>query len=68
MRVIDRATGKNLTDFINDNAEPGSTVITNSWTGYSRLGKLGYVHDVGDNKKAQEALPNAHRRFSPVKR
>jgi hypothetical protein len=43
-------------------------VITDGWSGYSRLGKLGYVHEIGTVKKDKEALPNAHRTFSLVKR
>jgi transposase-like protein len=68
MRALDRATEENLTGFIKDNVEPGSTVITDDGSVYSRLDKLGYVHEIGTVKKGQEALPNAHRTFTLVKR
>ena len=44
-RVPD-ASGESLQPAVEKAVEPGSTVRTDGWSGYSGLGTLGYVHDV----------------------
>ena len=39
------ASSDSLHRFVTDHVEPGATVITDGWQGYSGLDKLGYVHD-----------------------
>lgn len=64
------ASGESLGGFIETAVEPGSTVHTDGWQGYSGLRMLGYHHqvvrqtaDVGDN-----LLPLAHRVAALLKR
>lgn len=42
MRVIPDASAAILHGFVRDNIEPGATAITDRWTGYQGLDKLGY--------------------------
>lgn len=68
---IPDASSKSLHTFIEDNIEPSSIIITDSWTSYNGLSKKGYQHKV---KKAtvkdgdEEILPNVHRIASLLKR
>ena len=39
-RIIDEASTENLSSFIEENIQEGSTVITDGWTGYSYLTKF----------------------------
>ena len=64
------ASGESLGGFVETAVEPGSTVHTDGWQGYSSLRMLGYRHevvrqtaDVGDN-----LLPLAHRVAALLKR
>lgn len=61
--------------FVTDHVEPGATVITDGWTGYLGLDKLGYVHDRRSQRAARlggqdpnELLPAVHRVASLAKR
>ena len=58
-----------------DNVEPGATVITDGWQGYSGLEKLGYVHDKRSQRAARsrgeepgQLLPAVHQVASLAKR
>ena len=72
MRVIPDASGGSLHGFVKDSVEPGSTVHTDGWPGYSGLGKEGYDHEVtrlrGNLKNAGKLLPRVHRVISLLKR
>jgi transposase-like protein len=70
-RVLD-ASGKSLLSFIQDVAEPGSTIRTDGWCGYNRLSTLDYKHDIVNvsrsEEMASELLPHVHRIASLLKR
>jgi transposase-like protein len=70
MKVIDRATTESLVGFIEESVEPGSTVITDAWAGYSTkvLSEKGYVHALDEPKPGQDVLPGVHRVISLLKR
>lgn len=70
---IEDASAKNLLSFIEQNIEPGSTIITDGWTGYLPLSKNErYTHQIksiaGSGKEAHELLPHVHMVDSLVKR
>ena len=72
-RCISDASGPNLLKFIEDNIEPGSTVITDGWTGYRKLSQnVQYIHEIkvisGSGQQAHELLPHVHMIDSLVKR
>lgn len=72
-KCIPIASGENLIGFIEENIEPGSTVITDGWRGYSALSNNDkYRHDVkrisGSGQEANELLPHVHMVDSLVKR
>ncbi len=72
-KCIPIASGENLIGFIEENIEPGSTVITDGWSGYSALSNNDkYRHDIkrisGSGQEAHELLPHVHMVDSLVKR
>jgi transposase-like protein len=72
MRVIPDASGDSLHSFVKDCVEPGSTVHTDAWLGYSGLAKAGYDHEItrrgADPRQASKVLPHVHRVISLLKR
>jgi transposase-like protein len=60
-----------LTGFVKSTVEKGTTVVTDAWTGYDDLPKLGYQHHPitinGDQTKTDESLPMIHLVFSNLK-
>jgi len=72
MQRIPDVSRESLIPFIHNEIAPGSTVVTDSWSGYTGLEKLGYVHnkinisDSGD--PAHVNLPGVHRVASLLKR
>jgi transposase-like protein len=70
-RVLD-ASADSLQAFINEAVEPGSTVHTDGWLGYERVGKSGYRHRItflkGRKESASDLLPRVHRVASLLKR
>jgi len=72
MRVIPDASADSLHHFVKDCVEPGSTVHTDGWVGYSGLRNAGYDHEIthrgGDPKQAAKLLPRVHRVISLLKR
>lgn len=72
-KCIPEATGEQLSQFIEDTIEPGSTIVTDGWTGYSFLNNsVKYKHEIkvisGSGKQAHELLPHVHLVDSLVKR
>jgi transposase-like protein len=70
---ISDASGDNLLKFIEENIEPGSTIITDGWRGYSSLSQSKkYKHEAkiisGSGQEAHELLPHVHMVDSLVKR
>ena len=69
------ASAASLHRFVMDHVEPGATLITDGWQGYSGIEKRGYVHDRRSQRAAQargeEAdtlLPAVHQVSSLAKR
>ncbi len=61
LQVIPNVTQATLTDFVKTNAEEGSTVKTDDWSGYDKLDQSGYKHIVSTE------LIHIHRVFSNLK-
>src|SRR5665648_264815 len=75
MRVIPDGSARTLHTFITDNIAPGSTVITDGWSGYLGIDKVGYPHDRRSQRAAKalgeaigKLLPGVHRIASLAKR
>lgn len=72
-KIIPEAKSLYLMQFIEDNIDTGSTVITDGWKGYNSLtlNKM-YKHEIkiisGSGKEAHELLPHVHLVDSLVKR
>jgi len=45
MQRIPDVSSKSLIPFIRNEVAPGSTVVTDSWSGYTGLEELGFVHN-----------------------
>lgn len=72
-RLISEASRDELLPFIEENIKPGSTIVTDGWSGYSFLSKSKiYKHETktisGSGKEAHELLPHVHMVDSLVKR
>lgn len=68
---VANASGEELESFVKSNVEPGSTVITDGWSGYNNVGKIGYKHEIEDKTvvfEGDEILPNVHRIAAGLKR
>jgi transposase-like protein len=70
---ISEASNENLLQFIKENIEPGSTVVTDGWSGYSSLTQSKeYKHKIkvisGSGQEAHELLPHVHMVNSLLKR
>ena len=72
LAVIPNAQGTSLRQFLLDNVEPGSTVLTDAHSGYSAATMAGYTHVpyniAGSGVKAHIVLPGVHRVASLAKR
>ena len=72
MRVIQDASSASLHPFVQDCIEPGSTLHTDGWQGYSGLDKKGYQREVtvlrGRRKEASTLMPRVHRIAGLLKR
>lgn len=69
------ASAASLHPFVTSHIEPGATVITDGWQGYSGLEKLGYIRDRRSQRAARASgedpgklLPAVHRVASLAKR
>ena len=62
LKVIPNVAGVTLVGFIRDNVLEGSTIHTDDWPGYSKLGISGYHHVVTEGE-----LIHIHRVFSNLK-
>ena len=71
LKVISNASATTLEDAIAEMVEPGSTIRTDGWTGYSKLEEKGYNHIVVKHKEEQlghDPTPLVHRIASLLKR
>lgn len=72
--VMADGSEESLLPFIEENVEPGSTVVTDGWQGYAGLRRRGYVHERRSQRAARAAgndedlLPNVHRIAALLKR
>ena len=64
-------SARSLGGFIKSTVAPGATIITDDWSGYAKLGGLGYLHSAvperGDPQVAETFLPIIHLVFSNLK-
>ena len=75
MQTLTDASATSLHAFITDNVEQGAHVITDGWSGYRGIDKLGYTHE-GRSQRAAKALgedpgkllPGVHRVAALAKR
>lgn len=71
LKHIADASGPTLEKTVSEMVAPGSTVRTDGWCGYSKLGKKGYVHIVvahDEQEPGEDPTPLAHRIASLLKR
>ncbi len=72
LQQVPDVSGDSLVGFVCQVVQPGSTVITDGWTGYNSLVSHGYIHDKivlsGSGDPAHVALPGVHRIASLLKR
>lgn len=75
MAVLADASAASLHPFVSTHVEPGATVITDGWSGYYGIDKLGYVHEPHSQRAASACgentallLPGVHRVASLAKR
>lgn len=75
MAIIADASSASLHPFVTEHVEPGTTVITDAWPGYSGISALGYTHQPGSQRAARargedpgELLPGVHLVASLAKR
>lgn len=70
MSVIDNASAGSLREFLVENVEEGSTVVTDGWPSYRPATKGKYTHqrNVAPGRQAVELLPAVHRVASLTKR
>jgi transposase-like protein len=75
MAPLPDASAASLHAFVRDHVEPGTVVISDGWSGYIGLEKLGYRHDRHSQRAARAAgedpdqlLPAVHRVASLAKR
>lgn len=71
LNIISDASSKSLHPFISGNVEVGSHLITDGWSGYSGIDKLGFTRDVHVQKgetDEEKLLPHVHTIISLLKR
>ncbi len=75
MAILADGSAKSLHAFVTDHVEPGAHVITDGWSGYRGIDKLGYAHEPRSQRAARargedpgELLPAVHRVASLAKR
>jgi transposase-like protein len=69
MHRIADASGESLLSFIEESIEPGSTVHTDGWLGYTGVVDKGYRHKVSIlSQKGPAVMPRVHRVASLLKR
>ena len=61
---IPDASSESLNEFIKNNIEKSSKIITDGWIGYNDLSQIGYAHEIQKSlvrDDDEEILPNVHR-------
>lgn len=71
LAVVPDRSAKSLGGFIENAVVPGASIITDDWSGYSKLGEHGFSHTAvaerGDMQVAEAFLPIVHLVFSNLK-
>jgi transposase-like protein len=71
LAVAPDRSAKSLGGFIDRTVAPGTTIITDDWSGYAALERHGYIHTAvaerGDPQIAEAFLPIIHLAFSNLK-
>jgi transposase-like protein len=71
LALVSDRSAMSLGGFIERNVAPGSTIVTDDWSGYAKLGERGYSHSAvatrGDMQVAEAFLPIIHLVFSNLK-
>ena len=71
LAVVPDRSAKSLGGFIESAVVPGAAIITDDWSGYSKLGERGFSHTTvaerGDMQVAETFLPIIHPVFSNLK-
>ncbi len=70
LKRVPDASGNSLNRAIKESIEPGSTIITDGWEGYSKLETLGYIHKIAkkDGAVGENLLPKCNTVASLLKR
>jgi len=72
MRHIPDASGDSLIPFIQDTISSDATIVTDGWSGYSKITDYGYIRDIknisASDDFAHVAMPGVHRLASLLKR
>lgn len=75
MQILTDAKAATLQSFITNNVEPGAHLITDGWSGYRGIDKLGYTHEPHSQRAAKargedpgKLLAGVHRIASLAKR
>ena len=72
LRRVADCSAESLVGFVKDAVDPGSTIHTDGWSGYSPLKKAGYKHKISNihetGKEAHKVLPRVHMVASLLKR
>lgn len=75
MVILADGSSASLHPFVAEHVEPGTRVITDGWTGYRGIDKLGYTHEPRSQRAARargedpgELLPAVHRVASSSRR
>jgi transposase-like protein len=71
MAIIEMADRKNINDFVKNNIEEGSTIVTDSWKGYTDLERMKYKHEIVTKTitvNDQNLTPHVHKIASLLKR
>lgn len=70
LALVDDVSAAALVGFVRSAVVPGSTVLTDGWSGYAPLQAEGYDHrpkTQGEGKNAASILPRVHRVFGNLK-
>ncbi len=70
LKRIPDASGDSLNQAIKETIEPGSTIITDGWEGYSKVKTLGYRHKIAKKESCvgENLLPKCNMAASLLKR
>jgi transposase-like protein len=72
MRHIPDASGTSLIPFIQDSISTDATLVTDGWSGYSKVGDFGYAREIKNLSNSDDFahvhMPGVHRLASLLKR